>query len=167
MTMRLDHLEKLFVSQLKDMHSAERQLVEALPKMRDAAVSEPLRATISSHLKETQTHIERLDRIFGTLEFKPGGHKCAAMAGLIEEGKEILKADADPKVRDAAIICAAQKIEHYEIATYGCLRAWARLLGRDDAARLINETLREEREADDALSGLADQWVNAFAMQGA
>lgn len=164
--MKLDHLEKLFVEQLKDAYSAENQLLKALPKMRDAASSEPLRTAFATHLEETRTQVQRIEKIFSGLDYQPGGHKCKAMEGLIEEGEDILKEDAEPQVRDAALICAAQKVEHYEIATYGCLRAYARILGRDDAVGLIEETLREEHHADNHLSELAEQWVNAFAMRG-
>ncbi|MCA9291981.1 MAG: ferritin-like domain-containing protein [Phycisphaerales bacterium] len=167
MTMRLDHLEKLFVEQLKDAYSAESQLIEALPKIRDAANAKPLAEAFDAHLAETKGHRDRIERIFKTLDYKPGGHRCKAMAGLVEEAMELVADDATPAVRDAALICAAQKIEHYEIATYGCLRSYAALLHADDAVALIDETLDEERHADAHLTELAEQWVNVFAMKTA
>lgn len=108
MTMRLDHLEKLFVEQLKDAYSAESQLIEALPKIRDAANAKPLAEAFDAHLAETKGHRDRIERIFKTLDYKPGGHRCKAMAGLVEEAMELVADDATPAVRDAALICAAQ-----------------------------------------------------------
>ncbi len=167
MSIKIDHLEKLYVSQLKDAYSAEQQLVEALPKMIEAASATKLSEAFSEHLQETKDHVKRLEKIFKGLDYAPGGHRCKAMEGLIKEAKEILEESDDPRVRDAAMICAAQKVEHYEIATYGCLRAYAKLMKQDEAAELIEETLQEEKNADGRLSELAEQWVNAFAMQGA
>ncbi len=164
MSIKLDHLEKLYLSQLKDAFSAEHQLLEALPKMRDAVSDEKLRGAFVDHLAETKRHVERLEQIFGTMEGKPGGHRCKAMEGLVKEGDEILKEDGEPATRDAAIICAAQKVEHYEIATYGCLREYARMLGHDDAVELLEATLQEEKDADGRLTGLAEEWINAGAM---
>lgn len=165
MTMKLDHLEKLYVAQLKDAYSAEKQLLEALPKMRDAARSDKLRTAFADHLAETKGHVTRLEKVFKGMDYKPGGERCEAMEGLVKEGEEVLKGDVDARVMDAALICAAQKVEHYEIATYGCLRTYARILGRDDAAAILEETLDEEKKADDHLSELAEQWINAFAMR--
>lgn len=165
--MKLDHLEKLYVNQLKDAYSAENQLIKAMPALQDAATAEKLSKSLANHFQETQGHIDRLERIFKKLDFKPGGHRCYAMEGLITEAKEIISEDAEPHVRDAAIICAAQKIEHYEIATYGCLRSWAKLMSRDEDADLLEKTLDEEGKADKKLSELAEQWVNAFALQSA
>ncbi len=165
MSLKLDDLRKVFVSQLKDIHSAEGQLVRALPKMASAATSPDLEQAIRNHLQETKTHITRLEKIFSTLEFSPGGHRCKAMEGLIEEGAEVLSEDANPEARDAAIIAAAQKVEHYEIATYGTLRAYAKLLGMDEAYDLLSDTLEEEREADTGLTELAEASINQLAMQ--
>lgn len=165
MSLKLDDLRKVFVSQLKDIHSAESQLLKALPKMASAATSRDLEQAIRNHLQETKTHITRLEKIFSTLEFSPGGHRCKAMEGLIEEGAEVLSEDANPEARDAAIIAAAQKVEHYEIATYGTLRAYAKLLGMDEAYDLLTDTLEEEREADTGLTELAEASINQLAMQ--
>lgn len=167
MPLKLDDLHKVFVAQLKDMHSAETQLVDALPKMAAGATNARLQQAFRDHLKETKAHIERLETIFDSLDFSPGGHRCKAMEGLIEEGSEILGEDAHPEARDAAIICAAQKIEHYEIATYGTLRAFARVLGMDQAQELLTETLREERNADSLLTDLAENAINRLAMLAA
>lgn len=165
MSLKLDDLRKVFVSQLKDIHSAESQLLKALPKMASAATSRDLEQAIRNHLQETKTHITRLEKIFSTLAFSPGGHRCKAMEGLIEEGAEVLSEDANPEARDAAIIAAAQKVEHYEIATYGTLRAYAKLLGMDEAYDLLTDTLEEEREADTGLTELAEASINQLAMQ--
>lgn len=165
MSIKLDDLRKVFVSQLKDIHSAENQLVKALPKMASAATSPDLEKSIRDHLQETKTQITRLEKIFSTLEFSPGGHRCKAMEGLIEEGAEVLSEDANPEARDAAIIAAAQKVEHYEIATYGTLRAYAKLLGMDEAYELLTDSLEEERLADTGLTELAEASINQLAMQ--
>ncbi|MEZ6164369.1 MAG: ferritin-like domain-containing protein [Phycisphaerales bacterium] len=142
MPIKLDGLEKVFVQQLKDMYSAENQLLEALPKMAQAATSSKLEQAFRDHLKETQGQVKRLEKIFSSIDYKPGGHRCRAMEGLIEEGKEIIDEQGEPEARDAALICAAQKVEHYEMATYGTLRTYARTLGLDDACELLTETLR-------------------------
>ncbi len=161
--MKLDSLEKVFAQQLKDMHSAETQLLDALPKMHDAATNAKLKAAFASHLEETKSQVERLEKIFDTTDYKPGGHRCKAMAGLIEEGEEIINADGEPEAKDAALIGAAQKVEHYEIATYGTLCAYARVLNNDKACTLIRETLAEEKEADSTLSMLAEDAINNLA----
>lgn len=165
--MKLDHLEKLFIGQLKDAYSAEQQLIEAIPKMQAAASTNQLKKAFADHLDETRGHAKRIEQIFKNLTYKPGGHKCKAMEGLVEEGAEIIKEDAEPIVRDAALICAAQKVEHYEIATYGCLIAYAKLLGHTDALNLLTETISEEKHADQHLTELAEQWVNTHAAQPA
>ena len=165
--MKLDSLEKLFVEQLKDMHSAESQLLEALPRLAEAASAEKLGDVFQKHATQTADHIDRIDRICDSLEFSPRGERCEAMAGLIREAKEIINNDADDQVRDAALICIAQKIEHYEIASYGCLRAFASTLGRDRDAETLGRTLHEERDADHALNAMAMRWVNQFAKSGA
>ncbi|MCA9274856.1 MAG: ferritin-like domain-containing protein [Phycisphaerales bacterium] len=162
--MKLDGLEKVFVQQLKDMYSAENQLLEALPKMAQAATSSKLEQAFRDHLKETQGQVKRLEKIFSSIDYKPGGHRCRAMEGLIEEGKEIIDEQGEPEARDAALICAAQKVEHYEMATYGTLRTYARTLGLDDACELLTETLREERNADSLLTDLAEHSINKLAM---
>lgn len=167
MSLKLESLHKVFVSQLKDIYSAENQILAALPKMARAATSEKLTKAFNDHLEETKGHVRRLEKIFATLDFKPGGHKCKAMEGLIEEGKEIIQEHGEPEARDAALICAAQKIEHYEIATYGTLRAYARVLGLDSAVDLLTQTLDEERKADSGLTDLAEHSINKLAMLAA
>ena len=164
MPIKLDGLEKVFVQQLKDMYSAENQLLEALPKMAQAATSSKLEQAFQDHFKETQGQVKRLEKIFSSIDYKPGGHRCRAMEGLIEEGKEIIDEQGEPEARDAALICAAQKVEHYEMATYGTLRTYARTLGLDDACELLTETLREERNADSLLTDLAEHSINKLAM---
>jgi ferritin-like metal-binding protein YciE len=161
--MSLDSLHDLYVNELKDLYNAESQLLKALPKMAKAADSPELRAAFEEHLEVTRGQVSRLETIFTDLGVSPKGKKCKAMEGLIEEGKEILEEDADPAVRDAALIAAAQKVEHYEMAGYGCVRTYARQLGYDDAAALLQETLDEEGEADKTLTGLAESVVNAEA----
>lgn len=167
MSIKLESLHKVYVAQLKDMYSAENQLLDALPKMAQAATSAKLEQAFRDHLKETQEHVQRLEHIFSALDFKPGGHRCKAMAGLIEEGEEIIDEDGEPEARDAALICAAQKVEHYEIATYGSLRAYARVLGFDDAHQILTTTLQEERNADSSLTDLAENAINKLAMLAA
>ncbi len=164
MSVKLDDLHKVFVSQLKDIYSAENQLIQALPKMEAGATNPELKKAIRDHLKQTRAHATRIETIFGTLDYRPGGHRCKAMEGLIEEGSEILKEEGEPDARDAAIICAAQKVEHYEIATYGTLRAYAKLLGMDDAHALLTQTLEEERQTDTDLTRLAESSINQLAM---
>lgn len=164
MSLKLDHLNKLFQEQVKDAYSAENQLLDALPKMRDAASDQELKTAFGDHLKQTKTHVSRLKEICDMLQFSPGGHKCKAMEGLIKEGDEVLEEDdADAAVRDAALICAAQKVEHYEIALYGCLRAYADMLSHDQASTIIEQTLNEEKHADEKLTKIAMRSVNAAA----
>jgi len=153
--MKLNDLQDVFLNELKDIYNAETQLTKALPKMAKAAASEELRTAFEEHLAETQGQIERLEKIFEELEASPKGKKCKAMVGLVEEGKEIIDEDGEDPVKDAALIAAAQKVEHYEIATYGTLRTWAEILGMTEAARLLQETLDEEAGADDKLTELA------------
>jgi ferritin-like metal-binding protein YciE len=161
---KLESLRDLFVSELKDLYSAENQILKALPKMAKAASTPELRAAFEEHLEQTQGHVERLDQIFETLGSSPKGKKCKAMEGLIEEGKEMLEADAEPSVRDAGLIAAAQRVEHYEMAGYGCVRTYARLLHDDRSATLLQETLDEEEETDKKLTELAEGLVNVQAM---
>ncbi len=163
--MKLDDLNKVFVQQLKDMYSAEKQLLEALPKMAKAASDPELAGAFKSHLEETREHVRRLDEIFKELKFSSGGERCKAMQGLIAEGDEVLEHDAEEHGRDAALICAAQKIEHYEIATYGTLRSYAELLGKPKAERLLSQTLEEERAADQTLTIIAEGSINRAAAQ--
>ena len=153
--MKLASLDDLFVEELKDLYDAEKQLTKALPKMAKAASSEELTAAFEEHLQVTERHVERLDQIFRSCGESPGRKKCEAMKGLIEEGAEIIAEDAAAAVKDAALIAAAQKVEHYEIASYGCVRTWAQLLGNDKAAQLLQQTLDEEGEADKKLTELS------------
>jgi ferritin-like metal-binding protein YciE len=164
--MKLKDLHSLFIHELKDLYSAEKQLTKALPKMAKAATNEDLRHAFEQHLEETETQIDRLDEIFETLQVSPRGPKCAAMEGLIEEGKKLLEEDADPNVLDAALICAAQRVEHYEIAGYGCVRALAEQLGMTDLAAELQDTLDEEKETNDKLTQLALSHINEEAMAG-
>jgi ferritin-like metal-binding protein YciE len=161
--MELASLEDLFVEELKDLYSAENQLLKALPKMAKAAASKELKAGFEKHLKQTKGHVERLEQICKEFGVSPKGKKCKAMEGLVEEGAEVIKEDAEPDVKDASLIAAAQRVEHYEIAGYGCVRTYAKLLGNEQAARLLQQTLDEEGDTDKALSKLAEN-INVDAM---
>jgi ferritin-like metal-binding protein YciE len=165
-TMNMDTLQELYLEQLRDIYDAENQLVKALPKMAKAANNEELRAAFEQHLEQTQEQVSRLEQIFEELGEKAKGQKCKGMQGLIEEGKELMEADADKDVLDAGLICAAQKIEHYEIATYGCLRTYAEMLGFDEQADLLQETLDEEKDTDENLTELAVSCINLEAEEG-
>lgn len=158
----MSKLRETFLNQLMDIYDAEKQLVKALPKVAKAAEHEELKAAFESHLEETEGHVERLEQVFEIIGESAKGKKCQAMAGLLEEGQELIKDEEG----DAALICAAQKIEHYEIAGYGCLHTWARLLGEDDAADLLEETLEEERSADEKLTELAESIINVEESEG-
>ena len=162
--MNIDSLEKLYVHELKDLYSAETQLLEALPKMAAAASHDELKAGFEEHLKQTKQHVARLEAIFKTLDFEPGGHKCNGMEGLIAEGEEILKEDMPGEVRDAALVAAAQRVEHYEMAGYGVASTYAEKLGHKDHADLLTETLEEEGATDRKLSRLATRCLNFFAL---
>jgi ferritin-like metal-binding protein YciE len=164
--MKLESLETLYVEELRDIYNAENQLVKTLPKMAKAAASEELRQAFEDHLEQTKEHIERLEEIFGKLDKKPTGKTCHGMKGLIEEGTEIMKHDGDDHVLDAGLIAAAQKVEHYEMASYGTVRTWAEMLGEDDAADLLQQTLDEEGETDKRLTELAEEIVNIQASSG-
>jgi ferritin-like metal-binding protein YciE len=153
--MAMRSLEDLFIDELKDIYDAEKRITKALPKMARAASDEKLASGFRSHLEQTQEQISRLDRIFENLDVTPGRKTCDAMVGLLEEGEHMMEQDADPSVKDAGLIAAAQKVEHYEIATYGCLRDWAELLGQDEAVRLLQQTLNEEAETDKKLTQIA------------
>ncbi|MAT68786.1 MAG: hypothetical protein CMJ58_04615 [Planctomycetaceae bacterium] len=162
--MNLDSLEKLYVHELKDLYSAESQLLDALPKMAEAAHDDTLKQAFESHLQETREHRSRLEQIFKSLEFQPGGHKCAAMEGLIKEGSELLEQETEPQVLDAALIAAAQRVEHYEMAGYGSACAYAEKLGKYDHADILQKTLDEEGAADRKLSRIAHRAVNFKAL---
>jgi ferritin-like metal-binding protein YciE len=163
--MKLKTLEDLFVHELKDLFSAENQLVKALPKMAKAATHEELKAGFEEHLEETKIHVERLNEIAELCECKLTGHKCKAMEGLIEEGQELISEDAEDAVRDAGLIGAAQRVEHYEIAGYGTARALAAVLGYEEAVELLTQTLDEEKATDEKLTELAENIVNADAAE--
>ena len=162
--MKLESLRDLWIEEMRDLYNAENQLIKALPKMAKGANSEALRAAFEEHLEVTKQQVERLEKIFERLEMSPKGKKCVAMEGLIEEGSELLeKKSIDPEVLDAGLICAAQKVEHYEIAGYGTVRTYAKLLGEDEAAELLQETLNEEGETDEKLTVLAEEQINIEA----
>jgi ferritin-like metal-binding protein YciE len=161
--MKLESLEDLYVDELKDLYSAENQLLKALPKMAKAASAPNLTKAFESHLKQTRDHVARLEKIFKKLGGSPKGKKCKAMEGLLAEGKDLMAEDANEAVRDAALIGSAQRVEHYEMAGYGCVRTYARLLGHNDAANLLQKTLDEEGAADKALTKLAETTINSGA----
>jgi ferritin-like metal-binding protein YciE len=164
--MKLDTLKKLYVEELRDIYNAENQLIKALPKMAKGASSAELKQAFEDHLEQTKEHVERLDEIFGRLGEKPTGKTCKAMKGLIEEGSEMLEEDGEESVIDAGLIGAAQRVEHYEIAAYGTVRTFANLLGEEEAADLLQQTLDEEGETDKHLSELAEEVVNHEALAG-
>jgi ferritin-like metal-binding protein YciE len=161
--MSLATLHDLMVHELKDLYSAERQLIQALPKMAKNANSDQLRTAIDNHLSETEEHVARIEQILESFDESPKGQKCQGMEGLIEEGKNLLKEDADPDVLDAGIIGAAQKVEHYEIAAYGTVCEYARIMGHTEALQLLEQTLAEEKNADQLLNQLAEGGINALA----
>ena len=164
--MSVDTVEKLFVNELKDLYSAENQITKALPKMAKAASASELRNVFEAHLKETQGQIQRLERIFEILGKTPGGKSCKGMKGVLEEGSEVLEETAEGEVRDAAMISAAQRVEHYEMAGYGAVRAYAVILGQSEIAQLLQETLDEEGATDKKLTQIAKK-VNAQAYRQA
>jgi ferritin-like metal-binding protein YciE len=161
--MSLDSLQSLFQEELKDIYHGEKQLLEALPRMAKAAATPELEQAFTSHLKETQGHVQRLERIFRDLGMPARGKRCKGMEGLVEEGKEFMQEGGEAPVVDAALIGAAQRVEHYEIAAYGCLRTYAKLLGHENAASLLAQTLKEEEAADEKLNQIAERQVNADA----
>jgi ferritin-like metal-binding protein YciE len=154
--MKENDLKELYIDELRDIYNAENQLTKALPKMAKAATSEELRAGFEEHLEQTTGHVQRLEQIFKELGEKPTGKKCKGMQGLIEEGKEMIE-EQEGETLDAGLISAAQRVEHYEIAAYGCVRTYAELLGEDEAAELLEETLNEEKETDQKLTKLAER----------
>src|SRR5437764_3676005 len=162
--MDLDTLKELYVNELRDLYNAEGHLMKALPNMAKAASSDELREAFEKHLEQTEGHVQRLEQVFEEIGEKAKGKTCQAMKGLIEEGSEVLKADGDDSVIDAAIIVAAQKVEHYEIASYGSVRTFAQLLGQDKSAELLQQTLDEESETNELLNKLAEDIVNPEAL---
>jgi len=155
--MKKSELRELYVDELKDIYNAENQLVKALPKMAKAANSAELRSGFEKHLEQTKGHVTRLEQIFEALGEKPTGKKCVGMEGLIKEGGEVAKEDYEDDVKDQGLIGAAQRVEHYEIAAYGTVRALAEKLGQDSAENLLSETLQEEKDTDSELSELAEK----------
>ena len=163
--MKLNTLQKLYTDELRDLYNAENQLLKALPKMAKAALSEELKEAFEQHLEQTKGHVKRLEQVFEELDEKPKGKTCHAMKGLIEEGSEVLEEDGENSVRDAGIIVAAQKVEHYEIAGYGSVRTFAHLLGQNKAAELLQATLDEESETNEVLNRLAESVINPEAVR--
>jgi len=163
--MKIKTLEELFVDELKDLYDAEKQIIKALPKMAKAASSEDLREAFQEHLEVTRRQVERLENIFSKLDDKPAGKKCAGMQGLIEEGQDLISEGDESPDLDAGLIAAAQKVEHYEIAGYGTARTHAELLGNREAARLLEQTLQEEKRTDEKLTELAENFVNQEAAE--
>jgi len=162
--MKLNTLEDLLHHELKDLYSAENQLVKALPKMAKAANNDELRGGFEHHLEQTKGHVERLDQIAEMLGVKLTGHKCKAMEGLIKEGAELISEDADENTKDAGLIGAAQRVEHYEIAAYGTATCLAKQLGHGDVASLLHETLQEEKDTDEKLTEVAKSAIYAEAV---
>ena len=166
MATKLKSLDDLLVHELQDIYDAEGQIVKALPRMIKAASHPELQAAFEEHLEQTEGQIERLEQAFKLLGVPAKGQKCAGMAGLIEEGKKMMEEDADPAVMDAALIAAAQKIEHYEIASYGCVCTYAEMLGYDQVHDLLGQNLEEEETTDEKLTDLAESVINIEAEEG-
>lgn len=164
--MKLNTLQDLYIEELRDLYSAENQLLKALAKVAEEATSEELRSALEDHLDQTKEQVERLDEVFQNLGASSKGKKCLAMEGLIKECEELLKEDMDENVKDAAIIGACQKIEHYEIASYGTVCTYAKLLDREDDLDLLGQTLDEEKEADENLTDIAESSINFEAAEG-
>lgn len=164
--MELETLEDLYVEELKDLYSAENQILKALPQMIKKASHKDLKRAFTVHERQTRGQVKRLERICKQLGVKPTGKKCVGMEGLIEEAKDLIKEKPEPDVLDAGLIAAAQHVEHYEMAGYGCARTYARLLGYEEQARLLQETLDEEGETDKLLTALAESSINLDAVDG-
>jgi ferritin-like metal-binding protein YciE len=160
-------LHDAFLDELRDAYDAEKQLTKALPKMAEAASAKTLRAAFTDHLEETAGHVARLERVFASLGEKPRGKHCDGVAGIIDEGKAIMDEDFDETTMDACLIAAGQRAEHYEMAAYGTLVAWAQAMGHTEAARLLEQTLEEEKAADKKLSTLAEGGINQSAAEAA
>lgn len=156
--MQENALKELYIEELRDIYNAEQQLTKALPKMAKAATSEELRSGFEEHLQQTKGHVQRLEKIFGELGEKANGKKCKGMEGLIAEGAEMIDEDElEDEARDAGLISAAQRVEHYEIAAYGCVRTYANILGEENAVSLLEQTLQEEKDTDEKLTELAEK----------
>jgi ferritin-like metal-binding protein YciE len=164
--MKVESIEDLFLDELKDLYSAEKQITKALPKLVKAASTQELSAAFDSHLQETKGHVERLEEIFQTLGKKGTGKTCDGMKGVLEEGSEIIQEIEKGPIRDAGLIAAAQRVEHYEIAGYGSVRSFAQLLGKQDIVELLEETLQEEKAADEKLTKISES-VNQEAQTAA
>lgn len=163
--MKINTLQDLYTEELQDLYSAENQLLKALPKVIDECTSDELRSALEDHLDQTKEHVERLDQVFESLEESPKGKKCAAMEGLVKECQETLAEDMPDDIKDAAIIAACQRVEHYEIAVYGTVCTFAKLLGREDDLDLLGQTLDEEKEADETLTDIAENTINVEAAE--
>jgi ferritin-like metal-binding protein YciE len=161
--MKINTLQDLYTHELQDIYSAETQLVKALPKVIEACSSDELRSALEDHLDQTKEHVERLDQIFESLEETAKGKKCAAMEGLVKECQETISEEMPDDIKDAALIGACQRIEHYEIAVYGTVATFAKLLGREDDLDLLGQTLDEEKEADETLTDIAENTINVEA----
>ncbi len=164
--MKFTSLEEVLEDELKNIYSAENQLIKALPEISKAAMSTDLRTAFDHHLEQTREHVQRIEELCRNLNIKPSGKTCVGMEGLLEEEKEVLRSDADPEPFQAALIGAAQRMEHYEIAAYGTLRAHARQLGYLKAVELLSQTLEEEKQADEKLTHLAENRINVKAAMG-
>lgn len=162
---KIESLEQLLLHELKDVYSAEKQLMKMLPKVAKKASSPELKDALETHLRETEGQIERLEQVFELLQEEPKAVKCKGMAGILEEGEEVLKQKATPETLDAGIIMSAQKVEHYEISSYGTLATWADIIGRKDIKKLLGETLEEEEMADEKLTRLAQSGINQSSAQ--
>jgi ferritin-like metal-binding protein YciE len=162
----METFEQLFEETLKDIYYAEKAILKALPKMAKKATSEDLAAAFTAHYEETEAQVARLEEIFEGMGKKARGKKCPAIDGILEEGAELMKEAKDDTVRDAGMLAAAQAVEHYEIARYGTLKAWAEKLGMTSAVELLDETLQEEKATDEKLTGLAESEINLEAMEG-
>lgn len=163
--MELDTLHELYVDELKDLYSAENQILKALPRMIKAATHTKLRQGFTKHERQTRQHVKRLERIFRSLDERPTGKKCVGMEGVLKEGSELIKERPDKEVLDAGLISAAQHVEHYEIAGYGTVRTWAKLLGYEDHEELLQQTLDEEKATDETLTALAESSINLEASE--
>lgn len=161
--MKLNSLHELYVEELKDLYSAENQIIKALPKMAKQAYAAELRRALEEHLQETRGQVQRLEQIFQRLDESPKGTTCEGMKGIIEEGEDMMDADGPEMVCDAALIASAQRVEHYEISGYGTVRAYAAQLGYEEDARLLQETLEEEGQADKKLTAIAESRINVEA----
>jgi ferritin-like metal-binding protein YciE len=164
--MKLETLRDLYVEQLEDLYDAEQQLTKALPKMAKTAYSPKLKSAFENHLRQTEGHVQRLEQVFGFLNKKAKAKTCKAMKGLVEEGNDMVKENGDADVKDAGLIAAAQRVEHYEIAAYGTVRTYAQILGQREAVQLLQQTLDEEGNADKLLTQIAMSSINLEAASG-